>query len=63
MNARQLHQLEWMQRCCRVIGERHTAETFQAFKEAVVRQQFRDDSRRSADLFDRIQSDNRPQTA
>lgn len=44
-------------------GAGHTPETRQQFREAVIKQVFRDDARRSADLFDRIESDNRPEWA
>lgn len=62
LTARQLHQWEHMQRCAQLAksGAGHTPETRRAFREAVTRQAFRDDARRTADLFDRIQSDNRP---
>lgn len=63
LTARQLHQLEWMQRCAGLAesGAGHTPETREQFREAVIRQAFRDDAQRaSRDLF---QSDNRPEWA
>ena len=51
-----------MQECARLAksGEGHTPESRQHFQMQVVRQAFRDDARRTRDLFDRIQSDDRP---
>jgi hypothetical protein len=65
MNARQLHQLEWMQRCAALAssGEGHTPETRRDFRLQLIKQVFLDDARQSRDLFDRIQSDNRPASA
>jgi hypothetical protein len=51
-----------MQECARLAksGEGHTPESRQQFQMQVVRQAFLDDARRHRDLFDRIQSDDRP---
>jgi len=59
------HQHAWMQECARLAksGEGHTPESRLQFEMQVVRQAFRDDARRTRDLFDRIQSDDRPAVA
>lgn len=56
------HQHAWMQQCAELArsGEGHTPESREAFRMAVVQQEWRDDARRTADLFDRIKSDDRP---
>jgi hypothetical protein len=62
VNARQRQQWERMRECAELAssGAGHTPESLRQFRTALVRQAFRDDAKRHADLFDRIQSDNRP---
>lgn len=66
MTLHQRQQHAHMVECAQLAksGAGHTPETRRAFREAVIRQAFRDDAQRaSRDLFAEIQSDNRPEWA
>ena len=56
------HQHARMVECARLAesGAGHTDESRAEFLALVVKQAWRDDARRTADLFERIESDNRP---